>query len=137
MPACVASNSNVQEWKTQSPRPLAAIAMPGNGITVGLLPSDAGMEMGETRGGSDWGNGVGDAGFAAGTWGPVLTSVIRVSARRLANFHSPHQSSSRTWGQTPSIMYDLALMGCNMGASRRHCPHCVTLPSLGLTFCRS
>ena len=78
--------------------------MPGKGIIDGLLPIDADVEMGVTRDGSDGGIGVGGTGFAPGTWGPVLTSVIRVSERRLAIFHSPHQSSSRTWGQTPSIM---------------------------------
>jgi len=111
--------------------------MPGNGIIDGLPPIDVDVEIDVTRDGSDGGIGVGGTGFALGMWGPVLTSVIRVSGRRLAIFHSPHQSSSRTWGQTPSIMYDLALMGCSIGASRRHCPHCVILPSLGLTFCRS
>ena len=62
MRVCVSSGAKVQELRTQSPRPLAAIAMPGSGIITGLLPSDAGMEMGVTRGGSDCGMGVGDAG---------------------------------------------------------------------------
>ena len=116
-------------WRTQSPRPLAAIARPGNGIIDGLLPIDVGMEIGVTREGSDGCIGAGGTGFTTGTWGPVLTSVIRVSARRLASFHSPHQSSSRTWGHTPSIMYDLALIGDSEGAVRRHCPHAGPLPS--------
>ena len=59
------------------------------------------------------------------TSGVVSDSVIRDSIRRPGAFHSPHQSSSRTVGQTPSIMYDFALTGLSMGAVRRHCPHWV------------
>jgi len=41
--------------------------------------------------------------------GPVINGALRASAtrestRRASIFHSPHQSSSRTVGQTPSIM---------------------------------
>ena len=98
------------------------MATPGSGIIAGLPPIDDGIDSGATRGGidGDIGNGVGDMGFVPGTCGPLLTSVIRESLRRVANFHSPHQSSSRTCGQTPSIMKDLALIGCSRGASRRH-----------------
>ncbi len=139
----------------QSPprAPEAAIARPGKGIIEGIDPTpdpdeaedeseeetedENGDGNADARGGMAGVMGVGDAGLALGTWGPVLTSVTRESMRRVPNFHSPHQSSSRTWGQTPSIMYDLALIGCSIGEPRRHCPHCVTLPSLGLAFCRS
>jgi hypothetical protein len=110
---------------------------PGNGMIVGLAPWMDGMDMGDGRAGMEGAIDGGKDGLMPGSKGPVLTSVTRVSMHREAIFHSPHQSSSRTWGQTPSIMYDLALIGCSMGASRRHCPHCVTLPSLGLTFCLS
>ncbi len=51
----------------------------------------------------------------------VLAAPGRQGSKRLAiAFHSPHQSSSRTCGHTPSIMYDLALIGCSIGAERRH-----------------
>lgn len=124
------------------------MATPGNGMIDGLTPmlDDADIEVlrggmvgdiGEGRMGIDGDTGEGEGAFIPGSKGPVLTSVTRVSTRRVASFHSPHQSSSRTCGQTPSIMYDFALIGCSIGASRRHCPHWVTLPSLGLTFCRS
>ena len=64
----------------------------------------AGADIGAVRGGMDGDFGAGDMGFKPGTSGPVLTSVMRVSTRRVSIFHSPHQSSSRTCGQTPSIM---------------------------------
>lgn len=124
------------------------MATPGNGMIDGLAPMLEGADIEALRGGMDGDIGEGRVGIAGdigegegafmpGSSGPVLTSVTRASARRVASFHSPHQSSSRTCGQTPSIMYDFALVGCSIGASRRHCPHCVTLPSLGLRFCRS
>ena len=73
-----------------------------------------------------------------GSSGPALTlSDARASVRRAAIFHSPHQSSSRTCGQTPSIMYDFWLIGCSIGAVRRHCPHCVPRVSVCLPFWRS
>jgi len=96
------------------------MATPGSGIIAGLPPIDVGIDSGATRGGIGDDIGGGDKGFMPGTCGPVLTSVMRESLRRVANFHSPHQSSSRTCGQTPSIMKDLALIGCSRGASRRH-----------------
>ena len=77
--------------------------MPGSGIIAGLVPIDNGIDSGATRGGIGGDIGGGE-GLTPGTCGPVLTSVMRESPRRVASFHSPHQSSSRTWGQTPSIM---------------------------------
>ena len=132
------SRGRVDVSRRQSPRPLATMATPGRGIIAGLAPIDDGIDSGATRGGIDGDIEGGGKGFMPETGAPVLTSVRRESIRRVANFHSPHQSSSRTWGQTPSIMYDLALIGCNIGASRRHWPHCVAaLPSFDLTLCRS
>ena len=64
-----------------------------------------------------------ESGVVAPTSGVVSDSVMRGSMRRPGTFHSPHQSSSRTVGQTPSIMYDLVLTGLSIGAVRRHCPH--------------
>jgi hypothetical protein len=89
------------------------MASPGNGMKdePALMFDDAGLapgpgddemcdaEMGEGRGGIGEGMGV----FGA-MCGPVLTSVMRLSERRVSIFHSPHQSSSRTCGHTPSIM---------------------------------
>ena len=113
----------------QSPRPDEAINAPGSGTIDGLAPMLASVDTADWRAGIE--GDIGKGGLAPGTRGPVLTSVMRVSTRRVASFHSPHQSSSRTCGQTPSIMYVLALIGCSIGDSRRHWPHCVTLPSFG------
>jgi len=89
---------------------IVAIATLGNGIFDWLPPMEVGGAIVNGR-----------AGMAGpGINGPVLTSVMRVSMRRVIIFHSPHQSSSRTCGQTPSIMYDFALMGCSIGEARRH-----------------
>jgi len=77
--------------------------MPGSGIIAGLVPIDNGIDSGATRGGIGGDIGGGE-GLTPGTCGPVLTSVMRESPRRVTSFHSPHQSSSRTCGQTPSIM---------------------------------
>ena len=52
-----------------------------------------------------------------------------VSTRFCEAFHSPHQSSSRTVGQTPSIMYDFWLIGESVGPARRHCPAFAALAS--------
>ena len=73
-----------------------------------------------------------------GSSGPVdSASEGRESMRRIAAFHSPHQSSSRTCGHTPSIMYVFWLIGCSIGAPRRHCPHCTPRASVSLPPCRS
>jgi hypothetical protein len=59
--------------------------------------------------------GVGDAGRAAVAALCIISELIAAAAaesgRRLPATHSPHQSSSRTWGQTPSIMYAFADSG--------------------------
>jgi len=121
------------------------MATPGSGMIDEPL---AGKDSAEGRGGMDEGTDEGRIGMdgaigegagaaLAGTTGAVFTSVMWEFVRRAANFQSPHQSSSRTCGQTPSIMYAFALIGLSMGEPRRHCPHCVTVPSLGLTFCLS
>jgi len=78
--------------RDQSPRPLAIMATPGSGMIDGLAPFDDGIDSGVTRAGKgDIGGGMGVVGFMPGMG-----------------------------GQTPSIMYDLALIGCSLGASRRH-----------------
>ena len=118
------STASVEFDLGQSPRPAAIMATPGNGMIDGLAPILDGMDNADGRGGIDGAmgkiDGEGEDECVPGIRGPVLTSVTRVSMQRVANFHSPHQSSSRTCGQTPSIMYDFALIGCSIGASRRH-----------------
>ena len=91
------------------------MASPGNGMNdepmldedaLAPRPDDEVMddaEMGDGRGGMGGGAGDGMGAFGA-MCGPVLTSVTRLSERRVTIFHSPHQSSSRTCGHTPSIM---------------------------------
>ncbi len=99
---------------------IVAIATLGNGIFDWLPPMEVGGAIVNGRAGMAGDSGDGEDGFCPGINGPVLTSVMRVSMRRVIIFHSPHQSSSRTCGQTPSIMYDFALMGCSIGEARRH-----------------
>jgi len=62
---------------------------------------------------------------ATGAFGASAAFNVSLS-RRGAEWvrHSPHQSSSRTVGHTPSIMYDFAAAGESIGEVRRHCPHC-------------
>jgi hypothetical protein len=72
------------------------MAKPGSGMREGPGPTLESDDNADGRGGIE--GGIGGGGLAPGTSGPVFTSVIRVSARRVANFHSPHQSSSRTCG---------------------------------------
>jgi len=96
------------------------MARPGNGIFDWLPPMDVEAEIGDGRGGIDGIIGDGAGAPCPGIKGPVLTSVMRVSTRRVDIFHSPHQSSSRTCGQTPSIMCGFALKGLRLGALRRH-----------------
>jgi hypothetical protein len=55
--------------------------------------------------------------------GDMTSADTRGSARREAPLNSPHQSSSRTCGHTPSIMNDFWLTGCSAGEVRRHWPH--------------
>jgi hypothetical protein len=69
--------------------------------------------------------------------GALSASATRESTRRASSFHSPHQSSSRTVGHTPSIMYDFALIGFNCGALRRHCPQLGALPGTIFAALRS
>ena len=45
----------------------------------------------------------------------LIAAVADESGERLLAVHSPHQSSSRTCGQTPSTMYAFADSGCTIG----------------------
>lgn len=58
-----------------------------------------------------------------------IAAAALESTRRVFATHSPHQSSSRTCGQTPSTMYDFADTGCNIGPLRRHLPQRTPLSS--------